>query len=146
MSRQSHSPANNNNKPLLPPSAYLSGCHSSLYGRRRRRRPRPIDVSINEAFAVSVSSDNFHPFSRTNKMREMLEEESVSAKYGGHIRHYFLPTGQRNGPTPNQIELRWNLLIHGSGRNTNQAPIEIGGLPPSLVVHSREGRREGAAI
>ena len=53
----------------------------------------------------------------------------------------FLPTG----PTPNQIELRWNLLIHGSGRNTNQVPIEIGGrshnLPPSLV-HSKQFGRE----
>ena len=35
--------------------------------------------------------------------------------------------------TPNQIELGWNLLIHGSGRNTNQVLIEArsaASLPP----------------
>ena len=52
------------------------------------------------------------------------------------------------GPSPDQIELRWNLLIHGSGRDTNQGPLERArsaatplSLPPMLSIpHHARGR------
>ena len=48
---------------------------------------------------------------------------------------------------PNQIELGWNLLIHGSGRNTTQVPIEIdGGQAAVSIPAGREGGKEGGGM
>ena len=47
------------------------------------------------------------------------------------------------GPDSDQIELRWNLLIHGSGRDTNQGPLERArsATPPMLSIpHHAKGR------